>query len=121
VLVVDENPMVRRLICERFSRELDFNTCGEAGDGHDAIMKAQDLKPDLIVTDLSMPIMDGLEETRRLKKMMPSVPIIVYSAHMDVFVEKEALGGGALAVVGKTDTVAVLIPTSQSLLRRLAA
>jgi CheY-like chemotaxis protein len=65
--------------------------------------------------------MDGLEETRRLKKMRSSVPIIVYSAHRDVLVEKEALGGGASAVVGKTDAVAVLIPTSQSLLRRLAA
>ena len=64
VLVVDDNPVVRRFICELFSRELDFNTYGEAGDGHEAIMKAQDLKPDLIVTDLSMPVMDGLEETR---------------------------------------------------------
>lgn len=121
VLVVDDNPVMRKLICGFFNRQLDFKTCGQAEDGREAIVKAQDLKPDLIVTDLSMPIMDGLEETRRLQKMMPSVPIIVYSAHMDVFVEKEALAAGASAVVAKTDVVAVLIPTARSLLRKLAA
>jgi CheY-like chemotaxis protein len=71
VLVVDDNPIVRRRLCELFTREGDFNICGEAENGREAIEKAQLLRPDLIVTDLSMPVMNGLEETRVLKKLMP--------------------------------------------------
>jgi two-component system chemotaxis response regulator CheB len=73
VLVVDDNPLVRRMLCELFTREGDFDICGEAEDGKEAVEKAQLLRPNLIVTDLSMPLMNGLEETRVLKKLMPAV------------------------------------------------
>jgi DNA-binding NarL/FixJ family response regulator len=121
VLIVDDNPAVRKLICQLFTREPDFQVCGEAENGREAILLAQDLRPDLIVTDLSMPLMNGLEETCVLKKLMPSVPIILYSAHMDRFVEKEAFHAGASAVVPKADVVALLIATSRSLLGEIAA
>lgn len=117
VLVVDDNSSVRKLICELFTRESDFEVCGEADNGRDAILKAQEVAPDLIVTDLSMPLMNGLEETCTLKKLMPEVPVIIYSAHMDSFFEKEALAAGASAVVAKTDVVAALIPTARSLVK----
>lgn len=85
VLVVDDNPMVRKLVCELFTREADFEICGQAENGRDAIEKAQLLRPALIVTDFAMPLMNGLEETRILKELMPTVPIIIYSAHCDPF------------------------------------
>lgn len=115
VLVVDDNSSVRKLICELFTRESDFEVCGEADNGHDAILKAQEVAPDLIVTDLSMPLMNGLEETSTLKKLMPEVPVIIYSAHMDSFFEKEALAAGASAAVAKSDVVAALMPTARAL------
>ena len=115
VLVVDDNSSVRKLICELFTRESDFRVCGEAENGRDAILKAQEVAPDLIVTDLSMPLMNGLEETCTLKKLMPEIPVIIYSAHMDSFFEKEAMAAGASAVVAKTDVVAALIPTARAL------
>ena len=121
VLVVDDNASVRRLICELFARESDFLVCGEADNGRDAILKAQELEPNLVVTDLSMPRMNGLEETCTLKKLMPSVPVIIYSANMDSFFEKEALAVGASAVVAKTDVVASLIPMARALVSKLAA
>jgi DNA-binding NarL/FixJ family response regulator len=65
--------------------------------------------------------MNGLEETRALKKLMPSVPVILYSANMDTFVEKEALAAGASAAVAKGDVVAVMIPTARTLLGKMAA
>lgn len=80
VLVVDDNSSVRKLICELFARESDFQVCGEAENGREAIRKAQEVDPDLIVTDLSMPLMNGLEEACTLKKLMPEVPVIIYSA-----------------------------------------
>jgi len=121
VLIVDDNPAVRQLICELFTREADFRVVAEADNGRDALTKAEELNPDLIVTDLSMPQMNGLEETRALRKTMPMLPVILYSAHMDSFVEKEARAAGASAVVPKIDVVAMLIPTARTLLDRLAA
>lgn len=121
VLVVDDNPAVRKLICELFTRESDFQVCAEAENGSEALLRAQQFEPDLVVTDLSMPQMNGLEEIRALNKLRLSTPVILYSAHMDSFVEKEAFAAGASAVVPKVNVVAVLIPTARTLLERLAA
>jgi CheY-like chemotaxis protein len=121
VLVVDDNPIVRRMLCELFTREGDFNICGEAENGREAIEKAQLLRPDLIVTDLSMPVMNGLEETRVLKKLMPSVPVIIFTAHSDPLVEKEAREDGVSAVVSKSEAVDVLITKARGLLDHIAA
>jgi CheY-like chemotaxis protein len=121
VLVVDDNPAVRKLICELFTRESDFQVCAEAENGSEALLRAQQFEPDLVVTDLSMPQMNGLEEIRALNKLRLATPVILYSAHMDSFVEKEAFAAGASAVVPKINVVAVLIPTARTLLERLAA
>lgn len=120
VLIVDDSPTIRKVICELFTREGDFEVCGEAENGQQAIEKALDLKPALIVTDLSMPVMNGLVATRILRKLMPKVPMILYSAHIDAHVEKEALAAGASAVIPKSDAVALLIERSRHLLRDLA-
>ena len=60
VLIVDDNYSVRQALIEIFKREADFDVCGEAGNGHEAIRVAQLLSPDLIVLDLAMPVMNGL-------------------------------------------------------------
>ena len=121
VLIVDDSPTMRKVICELFQREGDFEVCGEAENGQEAIEKALDLKPVLIVTDLSMPVMNGLVATRIFRKLMPRVPIILYSAYIDPLVEQEALAAGASAVIPKSDAVALLIARSRTLLRNLAA
>jgi DNA-binding NarL/FixJ family response regulator len=121
VLIVDDNLIVRRMLCELFTREEDFEVCGEAENGREAIEKAQLLRPNLIVTDLSMPVMSGLEETRVLKKLMPAVPVIIFNAHSDPFVEKEAHEAGVSAIVSKSEAVAVLITKARGLLDQIAA
>ncbi len=99
----------------------DFLLCGEAENGREAIEKAQLLRPNLIVTDLSMPVMNGLEETRALKKLMPAIPVIIFTAHSDPFVEKEVRAAGVSAVVSKSEAVSVLITTARGLLDQIAA
>jgi CheY-like chemotaxis protein len=121
VLVVDDNPAIRKIICELLTREGDFEVCGEVENGREAIEKAQLLQPALIVTDLSLPVMNGLEETRILKKLMPAVPVVIFSAHIDPFVEKKARAVGASAVISKYDAVAVLIGKARELLDEIAA
>ena len=121
VLVVDDNPAVRKLICELFTVAGDFEVCGEAANGIEAVELARSLRPNLVLTDLSMPVMNGLKETRLLKKLLPAVPIIIYSAHIDPFVEKEALAAGASAVVPKAEAVALLVSKSRHVLGERAA
>jgi DNA-binding NarL/FixJ family response regulator len=96
ILIVDDSPTVRHALCELFTREKDFDVCGEAENGKEAIERAKQLHPDLIVTDLSMPIMSGLEEARVLKQLMPTVPVIIYTAHSDPFYREGSSGGRRL-------------------------
>ena len=87
ILIADDNGIFRRALCEVFTRDFDFEVCGEAKDGQDAVEKAQRLHPDLIVLDLSIPVMNGLEAARALKSQMPSVPIIMFSLYVDAFLK----------------------------------
>jgi DNA-binding NarL/FixJ family response regulator len=124
VLIADDNPivrLVRQALCGLFTREGDFKVCGEAENGQEAVEKAQLLQPDLIVTDLSMPVMNGLQEARVLKELMPTVPVILFTAHSGPFVEKDAAAAGVSAVVSKSQAVTVLVATARSLLDQIAA
>jgi chemotaxis response regulator CheB len=75
ILIVDDLPEMRKLIRTYIEEETDFGVCGEAIDGLDAIDKAQNLKPDLIILDASMPRMNGIEAGPKLKKLLPEAPI----------------------------------------------
>jgi DNA-binding NarL/FixJ family response regulator len=121
VIIVDDNAIIRELLCDFFTRAGDFEICGQAENGREAIEKAQQLHPDLIVMDLSMPVMNGLEATKILKTLMPAVPVILYTSHSDPFVEKEARFAGASAVMSKSESMAALIDKARSLLDHIAA
>src|SRR5213592_458331 len=93
--------------------------CAEKG--REAIEKAQQLHPDLIVMDLSMPVMNGIEAARVLKSLMPTVPLIIFSEYSDVFSEKEARSAGVSALVSKSEDVSVLVGKARALLYDIAA
>jgi len=118
ILIADDNGIVRRGLCESFQRESDFEVCGEAHDGQDAIEKAQRLNPDLIILDLSMPVMNGLGAARVLKDRMPSVPIIMFTLYVDPFVEEESRSAGAADVVSTSEHISVLMAKARGLLYR---
>ena len=121
ILIADDNDAVRRAVCEVFTRDSDFEVCGEAHDGQDAIEKAQRLKPDLIILDFAMPVMNGFEAARALRDLMPSVPIIMFTLYDDGFMREKARLVGATEVVSKTDDISVLMRTARRLLYRDAA
>ena len=116
VLVVDDNPAVRRMVCEIFTSESDFEVSGEVENGQDAIEKAQALRPDLIVMDLSMPVMNGMDAARILKRLMPKVPLMMFSVHSDLLSESEARSAGVSALVSKSERVSVLVEKARALL-----
>lgn len=121
VLIVDDSAVVRHGLCELFKRESDFEVCGEAENGKEAIAKAQALHPDLIVLDLSMPVMNGFDAARALKRLMPTVPLIMYSAFGDKVAESQARLIGISEVVSKSEHASVLIHKARCLLYSSAA
>jgi two-component system, chemotaxis family, chemotaxis protein CheY len=121
VLIVDDSPYVRQALCDLFKREADFEVCGEAENGKEAIARAQELHPDLIVLDLSMPVMNGLDAARELKRLMPTVPLIMYSAFGDGFLEQQARLVGISELVSKSQPATILVSKARSLLFRTAA
>jgi two-component system, chemotaxis family, chemotaxis protein CheY len=121
ILIVDDSAYIRRGLCELFKREPDFKVCGEAENGKEAIAKALELHPDLIVLDLSMPVMNGLDAARQLKKLMPTVLLIMYSAFGDVFGEQQARLIGISELVSKSQPAPILVSKVRSLLYQNAA
>ena len=121
VLIVDDSASIREAVCGLFEREADFKVCGEAENGKVAVEKAQELSPDLIVLDLSMPVMNGLDAARVLKRLMPTVPLIMFSAFGDGSVRYQARLVGISEVVSKSEHASVLILKARSLVYSDAA
>jgi CheY-like chemotaxis protein len=82
ILVADDSDLIRRVV-HSYLAERDFDVCGEAVDGEDAIEKARELKPDLILLDLAMPRTNGIEAASVLKNMMPNVQIILFTLYSE--------------------------------------
>lgn len=79
VLVADDNPLIRKILCRFFEAEEDYDICAEATNGQEAIELALKHRPELIILDFSMPIMNGPEAAKELKKLMPAIPIILFT------------------------------------------
>jgi DNA-binding NarL/FixJ family response regulator len=120
VLLVDDNAFIRHALRQSFTSQADLEVCGEAQNGLEAIERAQELHPDLIIMDLSMPVMNGLDAAHTLRKLMPATPVIMFSQYCDVFSDNER-SAGVTAFVSKSDHLSVLIDKVRSLCGLLAA
>lgn len=101
ILIVDDNPKIRQIVRAVLEAKPGCKVCGEAVDGKDAIEKASQLHPDLVVLDMVMPVMNGLEAARVLNKIMPDVPVVMLTSHANKLVEPEARAAGIRAVLSK--------------------
>lgn len=118
ILIADDNAFVRQRLAEVFNQEPDFEVCAIAENGRIAIDEAQELHPDLILLDFSMPVMNGLEAARALKQFMPEIPIVMFSIYSDSFTEKEARSAGVSALVSKFEDISGLVGIARNLLYR---
>jgi len=94
-----------------------WTVCGEAATGTEAILKAKRLKPDVVVMDISMPKLDGLEATRQLHQEMPNIAVLILTMHESERVVHEVLGAGARGYVLKSDLDRNLIMAIEALNR----
>jgi CheY-like chemotaxis protein len=109
IFIVDDSKPVRKLVRTYLESRLEYVVCAEATDGLDAIHRATEVAPDLIVLDLSMPLMSGLEAGAILHDMLPKVPIILFTMHKEIVSEKCAQAFGICKVVSKMDPFDVLL------------
>ena len=116
VLIVDDYPAVRSAIRAGLERYSGFFVCGEAADGVDAIEKATKLKPDLILLDLSMPRMSGMEAASILKRLMPHVLIVAFSMYGELLGRSLPSTVGIDAVIDKLAGIEKVVECARNLL-----
>jgi DNA-binding NarL/FixJ family response regulator len=101
VLIVDDHEAVRRELRRLFQSRPEFTVCGEAGDGIEAISKAEQLSPDLVILDLAMPEMNGLEAAGALRFIIPDAVLFLLTAYNNRELELAAFQSGIRAVFSK--------------------
>jgi DNA-binding NarL/FixJ family response regulator len=116
VMVVDDNPAIRKALHNVFEFSSDW-LVSEASNGREGIEKAKRLKPDLIVLDVSMPEMNGIDAAKIIHQIMPEVPLILCSIYIDELLAAEAQSAGVQAVVSKTQNMQALVSKANELLR----
>jgi len=111
LLIVDDNEMIRQGVRELLARHEEYVVCGEAADGLEATEMALQLQPDIVLMDVSMPLMDGVEATRIIRRDLPQTDVIIVTQNDPVLVRQQVARIGAKALVSKDAIGRELIPT----------
>jgi two-component system, NarL family, response regulator NreC len=118
ILIADDNQFVRRGISGLLAQQSDCEVCGEAADSTDAIRKTSELRPDLVLLDVSMPGTNGLETARILKQKLPQTKILIISQHDPKQMLQSSLEAGADGSVDKARLATDLLPAIRQLASR---
>jgi DNA-binding NarL/FixJ family response regulator len=116
VLVVDDFERFRRFVCSTLGTRRDLQVIGEASDGLEAVRKAEELKPDLIVLDIGLPTLNGMEVARQIRKSCPQCKILFLSQESSAYVVQDALALGALGYVVKAHAGSELLAALEAVL-----
>ena len=117
ILVADDHEVVRRGLCALLQAQPDWEICGEANDGREALDKAQKLKPDAVILDIGMPSLNGLEATRQILKLNPQTKVLILTLHDSDQVVREVLNAGARGFLLKSDAARELVAAVEALRR----
>lgn len=103
ILIVDDNTLVRGLLRTWVEGHEDWNVCGEAENGKIAVEKVEQLHPDIVLLDLQMPVMNGLEAARKISRVAPETAMVMLTMHQSAQLLADAHAAGIRDVVSKTD------------------
>ncbi|MGB0006989.1 MAG: response regulator transcription factor [Candidatus Sulfotelmatobacter sp.] len=114
ILVVDDNVLVRRGVIDILASRKNWEVCAEAQDGEEAIQKVQESRPDVILLDISMPGMNGLEVARAIRHELADAKILIMSQHDPASLLPSAIQAGANGCVDKSRLATDLLPSIES-------
>ena len=117
ILVVEDSEPFRKIICSTLEKRPELQVVGEAADGLEAVQKAEKLQPDLILLDIGLPTLGGIEAARRIRELSPQSRILFVSQDSSVHVVQGALAEGAKGYVVKTDARRELLTAVDAVLR----
>lgn len=109
ILVVDDHEILRRNICNLLMTEMDLDVVSQASTGREAVARAEQHQPHVVVMDISMPELNGLAAAPLIKKVAPSAEILIVTGHATPSVLREAFGAGARGFLSKNDIATDLI------------
>ena len=115
ILLADDHEIVRRGLCELLQKHEGWEVCGEACDGREAVEMAKQLKPDVVILDIGMPNLNGLDATRQLRQHDPHFKVIILTLTDSDQVIREALDAGARGFVLKSDAARDLVAAVEAL------
>jgi two-component system chemotaxis response regulator CheY len=116
ILIVEDSQFERTVIRAAVEGLTNFHVCGEASDGAEAIEKARELRPDLVIMDLAMPQMNGVEAATVLKNTMPKVPVILFTLYAEQIRGAISPALGVTTILSKADGLAPLLECLEKLL-----
>ena len=115
ILLADDHDIVRRGLKDLLEQHVGWQVCAEASNGREAVELALQHRPQVAVVDLSMPELNGLETTRRIRQSLPDTEVLIFTMHESEELIREVLGAGARGYLLKSDAVRQLIPAVESL------
>src|SRR5205809_1140105 len=115
ILLADDHDVVRRGIKDLLEAQQGFEVCGEASTGRQAVEMAENLKPNIVVLDITMPELNGLEATRQIRKTLPNTEVLVFTMHETEQLVTDILAAGARGYVLKSDAARNLVSAIQAL------
>jgi len=115
ILLADDHDIVRRGLKDLLEQHAGWQVCAEASTGREAVELALQHRPQVAVIDLSMPELNGLEATRRIRQALPDTEVLIFTMHESEELIREVLGAGARGYLLKSDAVRQLIPAVESL------
>jgi DNA-binding NarL/FixJ family response regulator len=117
ILVADDHEVVRRGLCALLRNQPEWEVCGEACDGREAVEKVLSLRPEVVIIDIGMPNLNGLEATRQILKANPRIKVLVLTLHDSDQVVQEVLNAGARGFLLKTDAARDLVAAVEAVRR----
>jgi DNA-binding NarL/FixJ family response regulator len=118
ILVVDDNPDIRSALRKGLDDQGNVHVVGEAADGITALQLANNLRPDVVLIDVNMPRLDGVETTRRLRSLLPQTVLVGMSCHTRDVIQQALLSAGADGFLPKETLLNDLLPLIRSILQR---
>ena len=115
ILIVDDHEVVRRGLLALLGTQAGWEVVGEAGNGPDAVKKVNQMKPDVVIMDITMPVMSGLDATRLIMETAPQTKVLIFTMHDSEQMKQSALEAGARGYVLKSNAASELIGAVRAL------